>query len=115
MQSSILLRHRSVQSKEVQGREEFVRYVDLKKRVGASAAKTIRDSKRKLQQAVIPGQTPFVMKHPDVDSEEGVLQHLKFGIGFSLKSNALLQITLPLTIFQLPVSQISRISRFTEQ
>ena len=70
MTSTLVLRNKSVQSREISGKEEFVRFCDLKKRVGVQQAKAIREAKRKLQTTMVPGGTPYIMPHPDVDSEE---------------------------------------------
>ena len=70
LSSSLLLKTTSSSSKEVRGKEEFVRFCDLKKRVGKDAAVKIRDQKRLLQSKAGPSETPYVMPHPDMDTED---------------------------------------------
>ena len=70
LSSTLLLKTTSSSSTEVRGKEEFVRFCDLKKRVGKDAAQKIREQKRLLQSKASPSETPYVMPHPDMDSED---------------------------------------------
>ena len=70
LSSNLLLRTSSTASCEVKGREEYIRFADLKKKVGVQAAKEIRAKKREQQKTASPTDPPFIMPHPDMPDSE---------------------------------------------
>ncbi|CAE7042112.1 unnamed protein product, partial [Symbiodinium sp. CCMP2456] len=77
LESSLVVSTSSKKSKELESKEVFIRYCDLKKRDGAVTAKLIRDEKRALQEEldkkpVVAGEEPlpFVFAHPDLPGSE---------------------------------------------
>ena len=70
MQSQLLMAHTSTQSSEIAGVEEYVMYKDLKKELGKNQAEELRSRKRLQQMTLAPGETPYVMPHPDWPDDE---------------------------------------------
>ena len=74
MQSSLVLNVTQKASSEISGKQRYVRYIDLRKQHGVTAARMIRESKRELQKQLEkkpdPSQAPWVMPHPDLPGSE---------------------------------------------
>ena len=70
LQSTLVATTRSTQSKELKGKEKFIKYCDLRKAVGAVAAKKIKEEKMRLQLSCGAGDVPYTMPHPDMPTNE---------------------------------------------
>ena len=81
LESNLLLRLKSSNSCKQLGEEQMVPFKELKEKHGLATAKQMRHQKMELQKRCKPGDTPFVMDHPDLpDDPESELRRCRVDV-----------------------------------
>ena len=86
LESNLMLRLRTTSNLKSLGEEEFIPFHELKTKHGATTAKQMRHQKLELQKRCKPGDTPFVMDHPDLPNDPESELHLVSHVAASASS-----------------------------
>ena len=68
--STIVVRATSTSSRQIKGREIYIKYCDLVAKHGEATASCIRSEKKRLQLAAGKDEPPFWLKHPEMPARE---------------------------------------------
>ena len=68
--STVVVRATSTSSRQLKGREIYIKYADLVAKHGEATASCIRAEKKRLQLTAEPDQPPFWFKHPEMPGRE---------------------------------------------